>query len=161
MNINIAIYSIVVLLFSFFTKENTPPTVDPSIYSNTVNVKKECDQVLFEETLNSYNEFYNHSCKHVKLKMGEVSRIQQQLYTDSKIGNIEVVYNETVLLEKKSIALTSEIVELRFYNKRKNSYETLSPNEIPRSSRKASFIEKHKDLIRKKSEKLLQFLTKK
>jgi len=93
--------------------------------------------------------------------MGEVSRIQQQLYTDSKIGNIEVVYNETVLLEKKSIALTSEIVELRFYNKRKNSYETLSPNEIPRSSRKASFIEKHKDLIRKKSEKLLQFLTKK
>ena len=161
MNFNIAIHSLFALLLSLFAGESNPPTVDPSIYTKTVDVQKKCDQVLFDETLDAYNEFYNHSCKHVKIKMGKVSRIQQQLSTDPKLGNVEVVYNETIKLENKSIALTSEIVELHIYNRRKSTYEIVGPGEIALSSKRATAIEKHKESIRAKSDKLFSFLTKK
>ncbi|PCJ67127.1 MAG: hypothetical protein COA58_02070 [Bacteroidetes bacterium] len=161
MKISMALYLITALFCTSFSFEEPSLTIDPEIYTKTVDVQKTCDKILFDETLKAYNQFYNHSCKHVKLRMGEVSKIQQKIVTGNEIGSLEIVYNETIKLENKSIALTSEIVELRFYKRRKSSYDRVLPSEIAKNSRRASLVEKHKKNIREKSEKLISFLTKK
>jgi hypothetical protein len=160
MNLSFITCFVISFIISFYTGSNPPPTVDPVIYNNTATIQTECDKLLFDQTLATYNEFYGHSCKNIKVKLGEVSKIEQQLSSKMKYRNIEVVYNETIKLENKSITLTSDIVELHVYNRKKSSYDKVMPPEITLRSRKAAAVEKHKNNIRLKSEKLFNLLVK-
>lgn len=76
----------------------------------------------FNEILSGYQDFYDHSYKHLSLKMREVSAIEQR--TTLKSDNYDlVVYDERIQCTRNELKMNLEMLDLYFYNKKKNQVQ--------------------------------------
>jgi hypothetical protein len=128
------------------------------VYHKTVSLNKKITNEIFQSSLDAYNEFYHNSCKQVKLKLGDISRIEQRISEDYSPKNMEVVYKEELVFHNQEVSLNVVLSEVYFYNNKKTSYEKIYPGSLKVGSRKWDKIKAYEGKLKDKSENLLSFV---
>ena len=155
MNIQIAFYSIITLLFSLFGSgnENHIATV---LYENSQELTDNNVENQFNKMLESYYSFYNYETRNLVVKMGEKSHIKQVINKNCEKDLVEIAYEESLYLTADSLSIDVELEALYFYNKKGTKYVRLLPSDIKAGSSKANLIENNLADIKAKSKELFE-----
>jgi hypothetical protein len=157
MNLSLTLFS-TLSFFTFLFNGGGEDSLKTSIYFKTIEINKECDNEVFQLSLDAYNEFYKNKYKNVKLKVGKLSFIEQEISKVSDNQKIELVYNEVLQLKNNKISLAVELEEVYSYSIQKSRRVRLTPSEIKESSRKGIRVRELQKQIRDKSESLLSHI---
>jgi len=155
---NIALYAIVTFVFSVFGLQSNSSTIDPTIFSKSIEISDTLNSKNFNNIITAYQEFYDNSCKHLSIKMGDITSIEQRMKLKSHNGVLEIVYDERIQRERNHLKMNVEIVDLYFYNKRRTKFEKLKSENIRRNSKRGNMLQHCKEDIKVKCEKLLTHL---
>tara|TARA_B110000240_G_scaffold141090_1_gene156110 strand:+ start:193 stop:645 length:453 start_codon:yes stop_codon:yes gene_type:complete len=145
-------------LFSIFGNQSKKSTIDSTVFNKSIEISDTFKSQNFNHIITAYQGFYGNSANSLRIKMGDISSIEQRIKLKSDNDVLEIVYDERIYREGNKLRMNVEIVNLYFYNKIRTKFKKMKSENIRRNSKRGKMLLHYKEDIKVKCEKLLTHL---
>ena len=145
-------------LFSIFGNQSKKSTIDSTVFNKSIEISDTFKSQNFNHIITAYQGFYGNSANSLRIKMGDISSIEQRIKLKSDNDVLEIVYDERIYREGNKLRMNVEIVNLYFYNKIRTKFKKMKSENIRRNSKRGKMLLHYIEDIKVKCEKLLTHL---